>query len=64
MHEIGRINGGKGFQPGGNVFQIGKKKFYDWKNEISIRSGIRIIAKFRRIPTRFSNQVKQKYTTH
>jgi hypothetical protein len=45
-----------------NVFQIGRNKFYDWKNEIPIkipelkRSGIRIIVDFCRTPTRFPNQ--------
>jgi hypothetical protein len=34
MHEIGRIDGGRGFQTGGNVLQIGRNKFYDWTNEI------------------------------
>jgi hypothetical protein len=52
MHEIGRIDGGRGFQTGGNVFQIGRNKFYDQKNEIPMKilqlktSGIEIIAEF------------------
>jgi hypothetical protein len=29
IHEIGRIDGGKGFQTGGNVFQISGNTFYD-----------------------------------
>jgi hypothetical protein len=48
MHEIKRIDGGRGFQTGRNVFQIGRNKFYDLKNEIPMkipelkRSGIGI----------------------
>jgi hypothetical protein len=57
MHEIGRIDDGRGFQTGGKVLQIGGNKFYDRKNEILMkipefkRSGIRIIAEFRGNPT-------------
>jgi hypothetical protein len=62
IDEIGRIDGGRGFQTGGNVFQNGGNTFYDRKNKITIkipefkRSGIRIIAKFCRIPNKFPNQ--------
>jgi hypothetical protein len=62
MHEIGRIDGRRGLQTGGNVFQICGKTFYDRKNEILMkipgmeRSGIGIIAEFRRILTVFTNQ--------
>jgi hypothetical protein len=65
MHEIGRIDGWRGFQTGGKVLQIGRNKFYDWKNEILMkipefkRSIIRIIAGFRGIPSRFPNQERQ-----
>jgi hypothetical protein len=56
MHEIGRINGGRGFQTSGNVLQIGRNKFYDPKNEILMkilefrRSRTGIIAEFCKIP--------------
>ncbi len=62
MHEIRRINGRRGFQTGGNVFQISGNKFYDQKHEIPMkilelkRSVIRIIVELRRIPTGFPNQ--------
>jgi hypothetical protein len=62
MHEIKRIDGGRGFRTGGNMLQIDRNKFYDRKNEIQMkilefkRSGIGIIAEFCRIPTRFPNQ--------
>jgi hypothetical protein len=62
IHEIGRIDGGRGFWTGGNVFWIGRNTFYDQKNEILMkipefkRSGIGIITEFRRIPSRFPNQ--------
>ncbi len=52
IHEIGRINGGRGFQTGGNVFRIGGNTFHDQKNKILMkipefkRSGIRIIVEF------------------
>jgi hypothetical protein len=55
MHEIGRINGGRGFRTGGNIYQIGGSKFYDWKNEIPMkilelkRPKIGIIAEFLKI---------------
>jgi hypothetical protein len=63
MHEIGRINGRRGFQTGRNVFQIGGNKFYDPKYEIRMKipmlkmSKIVTIAEFCGIPTRFPNQV-------
>jgi hypothetical protein len=43
MHEIGRIDGGRGFQTSENVLQIGRNKFYDQKNEIPMK-----IPKFKR----------------
>jgi hypothetical protein len=62
MHELGRIDCGRGFQSGGNVLQIGGNKFYGQKNEIPMkirefkRSGIGIIMEFRRVPSRLPNQ--------
>jgi hypothetical protein len=62
IHEIGRIDGGRGFRTGGNVLQIGGNTFYDRKNKIMMkilefkRSGIRIIAEFRGILSGFPNQ--------
>jgi hypothetical protein len=56
IHEIGRIDGGRGFRTGKNVFGIGGNTFYDWKNKIpmkipeSKRSKIGIIAEFHGIP--------------
>jgi hypothetical protein len=58
------------------VFRIGGNTFYDQKNIILMkipgfkRSGIRLIAEFRRIPNRSPNQVSldkdddKKYTTN
>jgi hypothetical protein len=63
IHEIRRIDGGRGFRTGVNVFQIGGNTFYDWKNKIPMkipefkRSGIGIIVEFRGIPSGFPNQV-------
>jgi hypothetical protein len=63
IHEIGRVDVGRGFQTGKNVFRIGGNTFYDQKNKIPMkipefkRSGIRLIAEFCRIPNRFPNQV-------
>jgi hypothetical protein len=37
MHEIGRIDGGRGFRTDGNVFQIGGNKFYNQKKEILMK---------------------------
>jgi hypothetical protein len=37
MHEIGRIDGERGFQTGGNVFQTDGNKFYNQKNEIPMK---------------------------
>ncbi len=65
IHEIRRINGGRGFQTGGNVFQISGNTFFDQKNKILMkipefkRSRIRIIAEFRGIPSKFPNQEPQ-----
>jgi hypothetical protein len=62
IHEIGRIDGGRGFQTGKNVFRIGRKTFYDWKNKIPMkipefkRSGIGLIPEFRGILNGFPNQ--------
>jgi hypothetical protein len=62
IHEIKRINGGRGFQTGGKVLQIGGNTFYDQKNKILMkilefkRSGIRIIEEFRGIPSGFPSQ--------
>jgi hypothetical protein len=62
LHEIGRTDGRKVFQNSGNVFQIGRNKFYDKKNEILIkipvgkRSQIGLIVEFCRIPSGFPNQ--------
>ncbi len=63
IHEIGRIDGGRGFQTGKNVFRIGRNTFYDQKNKIPMkilefkRSRIRLIVEFRGIPNGFPNQV-------
>jgi hypothetical protein len=37
IHEIRRIDGGRGFQTGGNVFLIGGNTFYDQKNKIPMK---------------------------
>jgi hypothetical protein len=61
IHEIGRIDGGRGFRTGKNVFRIGGNTFYDQKNKIpmkipeSKRSKIGKIAEFRGILNGFSN---------
>jgi hypothetical protein len=61
IHEIGRIDGGRGFRTGKNVFRIGWNTFYDQKNKIPIKipeskmSEIRIIVEFRGIPNRIPN---------
>jgi hypothetical protein len=34
IHEIGRIDGGRGFRTRKNIFRIGRKKFYNRKNKI------------------------------
>jgi hypothetical protein len=63
IHEIGRIDGRRGFQTGGNVFRIGGNTFYDQKNKFSMkipefkRSGMGLIMEFRGIPNGFPNQV-------
>jgi hypothetical protein len=62
IHEIGRIDGGRGFRTEKNVFTIGGNTFYDRKNKILMkipdlkRTGIRLIAEFRGIPNGFPNQ--------
>jgi hypothetical protein len=64
FHEIGRIDGGRGFQIRGNVFRIGGNTFYDQKNKISLkipefkRSGIGLIAEFHRILKGFNEMTK------
>jgi hypothetical protein len=61
IHEIGRIDGERGFRTGNNVFRIGGNTFYDWKNKTpmkipeSKRSEIGIIPEFLRILNEFSN---------
>ena len=61
IHEIGRIDGGRGFRTGKNVFRIGGNTFYDWRNEILMkipefkRSGIGLIAEFCGLPNGFPN---------
>jgi hypothetical protein len=61
IHEIGRIDGRRGFQTGGNMLQIGRNKFYNQKNKFPMkipefkRSRIGIIAEFRGIPSGFPN---------
>jgi hypothetical protein len=63
IHEIGRIDGGRGFRTGKNMFSIGGNTFYDQKNKIPMkilkfkRSGIGLFAEFHIIPNRFPNQV-------
>jgi hypothetical protein len=37
IHEIGRIDGGRGFQTGKNVFRIGGNTFYDRRNKIPMK---------------------------
>jgi hypothetical protein len=60
--KLEELMGGRGFRTGGNVLRIGGNKFNDRKNEIPMkilefeRFGIRIIAEFRGIPSRFPNQ--------
>ena len=62
IHEIGRINGGRGFRIGGKVLRIGGNTFYNQKHKIPMkipdfkRSGIGIMAEFRGIPSGFPNQ--------
>jgi hypothetical protein len=66
IHEIGRIDGGRGFRTGRNVLRIGGNTFYDRKNKIPMkipelkRSGIGIIAEFRGTPSGFPNQATVK----
>jgi hypothetical protein len=63
INEIGRIDGGRGFRTGKNVFRIGGNTFFGWKKKIPMkipefkRFGIGLIAEFRRIPNGFPNQV-------
>jgi hypothetical protein len=62
FHEIGRINGRRGFRTGWNVFRIGGNIFYDQKNKIPMKilelkwSGIWLIVEFCGIPNGFPNQ--------
>ncbi len=68
IHEIRRIDGGRGFRTGKNVFRIGGNTFYNWKNKIPMkilefkRSGIGLIAEFRGILNRFPNQDLSEYS--
>jgi hypothetical protein len=61
INEIGRIDGGRGFQTKKNVFRIGGNTFYNPKNNFpkkipeSKRSEIGRITEFRGIPNRFPN---------
>ncbi len=62
IHEIRRIDGGRGFRTRKNVFRIGENTFYNRKNEIPMkilefkRSGIGLIVEFHRIPNGFPIQ--------
>ncbi len=64
IHEIRRIDGGREFRTGKNVFRIGGNTFYDRKNKIPMkilefkRSRNGLIAEFRGIWNGFPNQVK------
>ncbi len=66
IHEIRRIDGGRGFRTGGNVFRISGNTIYDQKNKIPMkipqfnRFGIGLIAEFHGILNRFPNQVNQR----
>jgi hypothetical protein len=63
-HEIGRIDGGRGFRTKKNVFRIGRNTFYNRKNKILMkipefkRFGIGLIAELSGIPNGFPNQVQ------
>jgi hypothetical protein len=63
-YDIGRINGKRRFQTGGNVFRIGGNTLYDQEIKIPMkipefkRSGIRLILKFCGIPNGFPNQAE------
>jgi hypothetical protein len=65
IHEIRRIDGGRGLQTRKNMFRIGGNTFYDQKNKILMkipelkRSGIGLIAEFRGILNGFPNQYVQ-----
>jgi hypothetical protein len=62
IHEIGRIDGGRGFWTGKNVFRIGGNTFYNRKNKFLMkipgfkRSGIGLILEFHGIPNGFPNK--------
>jgi hypothetical protein len=64
---MGRIDGGRGFRTGKNVFRIGGNSFYDRKNKFPMKipefksSGIRLIAEFHGIPNGFPNQALEEY---
>ncbi len=66
IHEIRRIDCGRGFRTRKNVFRIGGITFYDRKNKIPIkilefkRSAIRLIAEFHGIRKGFPNQATGK----
>jgi hypothetical protein len=61
IHEIGRIDGRRGFQTRKNVFRISGNTFYDQKNKIPMKipefkkSEIGKIVEFRGIPNGFPN---------
>jgi hypothetical protein len=62
IHDIRRIDGGRGFRTSGNVFRIGGNTFYNQKKKNTMkilefkRSGIGILTEFCRIPNKFPNQ--------
>jgi hypothetical protein len=62
IHEIGRIDGGRGFQTRKNVFRIGGNTFYDREDKIPMkipefkRSRIGLIVEFHGILNGFPNQ--------
>jgi hypothetical protein len=70
IHEIGRVDGGRGFRTGKNVFRIGGNTFYDRKNKIPMkipefkRSGIGFIAEFCGILNGFPNLVAGHFDGH
>ncbi len=60
VHEIGKINGGRGFQTGKNVFRIGRNTFYDRKNKIPMKnSGVQKV--LNRINCRIPRNSKRTY---
>jgi hypothetical protein len=67
IHEIRRINGGRGFRTKKNLFRIGGITFYNQKNKIPMkipefkRSEIGRIAEFRGISSGFPNLGRGHY---